>query len=59
MLLGGDLGCLMNIAGKLQREGKTIAVRHVAEVLAGQLDQPPIGAPGDTQAQSVRSEASR
>lgn len=59
MLLGGDLGCLMNIAGKLQRDGKTIAVRHVAEVLAGQLDQPPIGAPGDTQAQSVRSEASR
>ena len=59
MLLGGDLGCLMNIAGKLQRDGKTIAVRHVAEVLAGQLDQPPIGAPGDTQAQSVRPEASR
>jgi L-lactate dehydrogenase complex protein LldE len=59
MLLGGDLGCLMNIAGKLQREGKAIAERHVAEVLAGQLDQPPIGAPGDTQAQSVRSEASR
>jgi L-lactate dehydrogenase complex protein LldE len=59
MLLGGDLGCLMNIAGKLQRDGKTIAVRHVAEVLAGQLDHPPIGAPGDTQAQSVRSEASR
>ena len=48
MLLGGDLGCLMNIAGKLTREGKTIAVRHVAEVLAGQLDQPPIGVARDS-----------
>ncbi len=44
MLLAGDLGCLMNIAGKLQRQGRTIAVRHVAEVLAGSLDAPPIGA---------------
>lgn len=45
-LLAGDLGCLMNMAGKLSREGKPIAVRHVAEVLAGMVDQPPIGAPG-------------
>ena len=43
-LLGGDLGCLMNIAGRLQRQGKPVAVRHAAEVLAGQLDTPPIGA---------------
>src|SRR5690242_7917258 len=43
-LLSGDLGCLMNIAGKLQREGKTIEVRHVAEVLAGMTDEPAIGA---------------
>jgi L-lactate dehydrogenase complex protein LldE len=43
LVLGGDLGCLMNIAGKLAREGNAIAVRHVAEVLAGALDQPPIG----------------
>jgi L-lactate dehydrogenase complex protein LldE len=43
MLLAGDLGCLMNMAGKLQREGKRIAVRHVAEVLAGLSDAPPIG----------------
>jgi L-lactate dehydrogenase complex protein LldE len=42
-LLAGDLGCLMNIAGKLQREGKRVAVRHVAEVLAGMTDAPPIG----------------
>ena len=59
MLLGGDLGCLMNIAGKLSREGKTIAVRHVAEVLAALIDQPPIGVPRETGAQSATTEASR
>lgn len=43
-LLAGDLGCLMNMAGKLQREGKQIEVRHVAEVLAGMTTlTPPIG----------------
>ena len=41
-LLAGDLGCLMNMAGKLKREGSAIAVRHVAEVLAGDLSLPPI-----------------
>jgi len=44
-LLAGDLGCLMNMAGKLQREGSTIRVRHVAEVLAGMGDLPAIGEP--------------
>jgi len=44
LLLAGDLGCLMNIAGKLKREGRAIAVRHVAEVLAGELGAPPIAA---------------
>jgi L-lactate dehydrogenase complex protein LldE len=42
-LLGGDLGCLMNIAGRLSREGSPIQVRHVAEVLAGMADGPAIG----------------
>ncbi len=41
-LLAGDLGCLLNMAGKLKREGRPIAVRHVAEVLAGMTDVPPI-----------------
>src|SRR3954451_24542242 len=41
-LLAGDLGCLMNIAGKLQRLGKKIEARHVAEVLAG-TNEPAIG----------------
>jgi L-lactate dehydrogenase complex protein LldE len=34
-LLAGDLGCLLNIAGRLRREGSPVHVRHVAEVLAG------------------------
>ncbi len=42
-LLAGDLGCLMNMAGKLQRSGRTVAARHVAEVLAGMTDLPAIG----------------
>jgi L-lactate dehydrogenase complex protein LldE len=41
-LIAGDLGCLMNIAGKLKREGSHIRVRHVAEVLAGDVATPPI-----------------
>jgi L-lactate dehydrogenase complex protein LldE len=44
-LLAGDLGCLMNMAGKLSRDGKPIAVRHIAEVLAGLTQEPAIGAP--------------
>ncbi|MCS6877185.1 MAG: (Fe-S)-binding protein [Geminicoccaceae bacterium] len=43
LLLAGDLGCLMNIAGRLARRNSTLAVRHVAEVLAGRLETPPIG----------------
>ncbi|MCB1449046.1 MAG: (Fe-S)-binding protein [Nitratireductor sp.] len=43
LLLAGDLGCLMNMAGKLKRQGSGIEVRHVAEVLAGMTDLPAIG----------------
>ncbi|TDQ82253.1 L-lactate dehydrogenase complex protein LldE [Dongia mobilis] len=46
LLLAGDLGCLLNLAGKLKRAGSTIAVRHVAEVLAGMTAQPAIGESG-------------
>jgi L-lactate dehydrogenase complex protein LldE len=42
-LLAGDLGCLLNMAGRLSREGRGIEVRHVAEVLAGMADGPAIG----------------
>jgi L-lactate dehydrogenase complex protein LldE len=41
-LLAGDLGCLMNMAGKLQRLGKPVQARHIAEVLAG-VTEPAIG----------------
>jgi L-lactate dehydrogenase complex protein LldE len=45
-LLAGDLGCLLNMAGRLSREGSAVQVRHVAEVLAGMTGEvPPIGAP--------------
>jgi L-lactate dehydrogenase complex protein LldE len=42
-VLAGDLGCLMNMAGKLQRVGHKVEARHVAEVLAGMTDVPAIG----------------
>lgn len=45
-LLAGDLGCLMNMAGRLTRRGARVRVRHVAEVLAGVTDAPPIGDSG-------------
>ena len=44
-LLAGDLGCLMNLAGRLQRRGSEVRVRHIAEVLAGMTGTPPLGAP--------------
>lgn len=42
-VLGGDLGCLMNIAGRLRRQGKPIRARHAVEVLADMADGPAIG----------------
>ncbi len=45
VVLAGDLGCLLNMAGKLSRDGKHVAARHVAEVLAGMTDDAPIGMP--------------
>ncbi len=43
LLLAGDLGCLMNMAGKLAREGHPVQARHVVEVLAGDTATPAIG----------------
>jgi len=48
-ILGGDLGCLLNIAGRLRREGRSTRVFHVAEVLAGMTDGPAIGEGDDPQ----------
>ncbi|MEL6964209.1 MAG: (Fe-S)-binding protein, partial [Pseudomonadota bacterium] len=43
LLLGGDLGCLINIAGKLARRGDKVRVMHAAEVIAGMGDGAAIG----------------
>jgi L-lactate dehydrogenase complex protein LldE len=38
-LVLGDLGCMLNIEGRLRRRGdNNIRVLHVAEVLAGMTD---------------------
>lgn len=49
LLLAGDLGCLMNMAGKLSKQegvskaGRPVHVRHIAEVLSGMTNEPAIG----------------
>ena len=43
LLLAGDLGCLLNMAGRLKRLGSGVQARHVAEVLAGDMGTPAIG----------------
>ncbi|NIA71727.1 (Fe-S)-binding protein [Pelagibius litoralis] len=57
-LLAGDLGCLMNMAGKLQRQGVAVQVRHVAEVLADMTHEPAIGQPAIGEAADEESIAS-
>ena len=43
-LVAGDLGCLLNMAGRLRREGIRVDARHIAEVLVeGGMNGPPIG----------------
>jgi L-lactate dehydrogenase complex protein LldE len=42
-LVAADLGCLLNIAGKLRREGNALKVFHIAEVLAGMAKDHGIG----------------
>ncbi len=44
-LLGGDLGCLMNIAGRLSRIHAPVKCYHTAEVLAGMAGTPVAGKP--------------
>ncbi|MAO90633.1 MAG: Fe-S oxidoreductase [Rhodospirillales bacterium] len=46
-LLAGDLGCLLNMAGKMSRESRPIRAFHVAEILAGMGDGPAIGEAGE------------
>jgi len=48
VLTGGDLGCLLNISGRLNRLATPIRVYHVAEILAGMTNVPAIGNAADT-----------
>ena len=48
-VLSGDLGCLMNIAGRLSRRGEAVEARHIAEILAGTATGPAIGGADDGQ----------
>ena len=43
LLLAGDLGCLMNMAGKLHRRGSKVRCYHTIEILAGGGAGPAIG----------------
>ena len=40
-LVSGDMGCLLNIAGRLKRLETPIRVYHIAEILAGDADGTP------------------
>ena len=42
-VLAADMGCLLNIAGKLKRRGSKVEARHIAEVLLNQPLGPAIG----------------
>jgi len=64
VLLGGDLGCLLNIAGRASRVDQPVRVYHVAEVLAGMTQVPAIGEKltdtngNDAQSNRVQKDAS-
>jgi L-lactate dehydrogenase complex protein LldE len=40
VLAGGDLGCLMNIGGRLKRRDVDVKVYHIAEILTGMAVEP-------------------
>ena len=44
-VVSADMGCLMNIAGKLRRDGHSQKVFHIAEILAGMADGHGMGGP--------------
>ena len=43
VLAGGDLGCLLHIAGRALRRGDDIEVRHIVELLCNDMDTAAIG----------------
>jgi len=53
LLVGGDLGCLMNMAGKLKRQGSNLQTRHIVELLADALDLPALGEAHNTELRSA------
>ena len=53
-LVGGDVSCLLHLAGTWLRQNREdgarpLEIRHVAELLAGELDSPPINATDSSQ----------
>jgi L-lactate dehydrogenase complex protein LldE len=44
LLVGPDLGCLLHLAGRMERQEQPVKVRHIAEVLADMHD-PALGEP--------------
>ncbi|WP_424946141.1 (Fe-S)-binding protein [Candidatus Spongiihabitans sp.] len=56
IVLGGDLGCLMNIAGRITRCGKPTQVFHFAEWL---LDEEPEAGIAQSQAQEISREINK
>ncbi len=38
VVVGVDVSCLMHIGGGLQRRGSTVETKHIAEILAGELE---------------------
>ena len=51
VMLGGDMGCLLNISGRLSRVASDVRVYHLAEVLAGMAAIPAIGEAANTEEQ--------
>lgn len=43
VLVGGDLGCLLHLAGRARRQGHMLEVRHAAEILADMSETPALG----------------
>lgn len=58
VLTGGDLGCLLNISGRMQRLDIPMRVYHVAEILAGKTNVPAIGEPSSGDPTSVSKQVS-
>lgn len=61
VLVGLDMGCLMNIGGRLRREGHEVRVLHLAQLLAegrhiaGSKKLPQVVVPGPTEQTVARS----